>query len=383
MAIYVVSDLHLDEQSQARLFRDTRQGQTLADLCARVLRDPDGELVLLGDTFDLTAMTPPPEGLERFARSLDTPLSPPPRRSTQALCAAVRDSNPAAMAALEQLSARARVTLLPGNHDRHLGEPGGSEALASIGLSGMRVQPFLQRRVGGRSVLLAHGHLLDPANARPDGGGEVMTNCLHHAVVPFLRKHGARANVRMNPDRIVALRPEESVVPVLERWLREDDFKRFFRAFMTLLADNGYFPRASSWLARLVSPERVRRSIEDADRLWERTGRTALSVLDGKRSLPTPGGPGTLPQVQERPAVLVFGHTHVIDWAVADGEAPDNRLYVNLGTWTERAQDASGPLDTTLPLLEVREEGGRCVCILGDLAQGELSELQRFTSQPG
>lgn len=382
MAIHVVSDLHLDERSQARLFRDERQGRTLAALCESVLRDPDGELVLLGDTFDLTAMTPPAEGLEKFARKLDTPLSPPPRRTVQALCAAVRESNPVAVGALEQLSLRAKVTLLPGNHDRHLGEPGGVEALASIGLSRVRVEPFLRRTVGGRSVVLAHGHQLDPANATKDGGGEVMTHCLHQAVVPFLRAHGARGNVRMDPDRIVGLRPEESVVPVLERWLREDDFDRFFRAFMTLLADNGYFPRAASWLAKLVTPERVRRSIENADRLWQRTGRTALSALDGKRVLPLPGRAEGSDKEQERPDVLVFGHTHVIDWAVADGQALDNRLYVNLGTWTERAQDASGPLDTTLPLLEVSEEKGRCVCVLRDLADGQGAELQRFVSQP-
>jgi hypothetical protein len=56
--------------------------------------------------------------------------------------------------------------------------------------------------------------------------------------------------------------------------------------------------------------------------------------------------------------VLVLGHTHVLDWAVLEGRRrrPD-RLYVNLGTWTQRAYDASSPPDTSLPVLRLAEEG--------------------------
>lgn len=58
MTTFVASDLHLDEESQARLFHDDRQGKRLATL-ADSLRNDD-ELVLLGDVFDFTAMSPPP-----------------------------------------------------------------------------------------------------------------------------------------------------------------------------------------------------------------------------------------------------------------------------------------------------------------------------------
>src|ERR1700694_4394769 len=122
MTLYAASDLHLDERGQARLFDDERQGRAFAGLCDKI-GDGD-ELVLLGDVFDFTAMTPPKEGLEQFFRSLDVPYTPLPRRELPALCAAVRESNPIALGALARLSQRAKVILVPGNHDRHLGEPG-------------------------------------------------------------------------------------------------------------------------------------------------------------------------------------------------------------------------------------------------------------------
>ena len=80
----------------------------------------------------------------------------------------------------------------------------------------------------------------------------------------------------------------------------------------------------------------MRSAVQEQDRLWERTGLHALEALKGKRKL-AHGAP--------RPDALILGHTHVIDWAVTG----DQRLYVNLGTWTERAFDANSPPDTSLP----------------------------------
>ena len=39
----------------------------------------------------------------------------------------------------------------------------------------------------------------------------------------------------MDPDRVVALRPEEGIVSILERWLRHETFRPFFRAFIDLV----------------------------------------------------------------------------------------------------------------------------------------------------
>jgi UDP-2,3-diacylglucosamine pyrophosphatase LpxH len=351
--LYVVSDLHLDEHGPARMFSDERQGRALAALCERVARDEGSELVLLGDTFDLTSMLPPPYGLERFFRRLDVPLPPPPRRSLEQLLQAVRESNPVTWEALATLAKRARVTIVPGNHDHQLTAPPGIEA---------RIERSCQRRAGGKLIVLQHGHEQDPGNAMPGGSGEAMTSSVHQGVIPYLLHHGARRNVRMDVGRLVALRPEEAVISVLQRWLDEDTFRRFFRAFIDLLADNGYLPKPISFMAKLVSVNRVRAAVAKADLTWEHTGSFAVELLQGKRKLPH-GAPS--------PDVLVFGHTHVLDWA-----AEEDKLYVNLGTWTERALDGNSPQDETLPLLTMAESGGRFQAALHDLQTNR--ELQRF-----
>src|SRR5213595_2846407 len=145
MTVYVISDLHLDEHGEARLFDDQRQGRQLAALCERIARDEGAELILLGDSFDFTAMTPPRRGLERFFRRLKVPQDAPRRRALSELTAAVRESNPVAFEALAQLSKRARVTVVPGNHDHQLGEPGAAEMLASAGFAA-RIEPWCLRR---------------------------------------------------------------------------------------------------------------------------------------------------------------------------------------------------------------------------------------------
>ena len=344
MALFVVSDLHLGESTLASMFRDPEQGHRFADLCAGVARHPDNELVLLGDIFDLTAAHPPRKGLTAFGVALDVPLEDRPARLLPAIMRAIRENNPVALDALEALTAEARVTLVPGNHDRHLGEMGGREALDAAGLPKVSIEAQAVRRVMDKWVVLQHGHLWDPSCATSSGGGETMTAVLHHAVIPFLRHLAPRSNVRIDPDRVVALRPEERVVPVLERWLKPGVFERFIDAFLELLVENGYLSRAAAWLA---TPGLIRSRLKEDDDLWERAGHSALEALEGNRSLPGKPPP---------PDVLVLGHTHVMDWAVHEGRPGVDRLYVNLGTWSARASDAAGPLDATMPMLRIEAD---------------------------
>jgi hypothetical protein len=90
----------------------------------------------------------------------------------------------------------------------------------------------------------------------------------------------------MDAARIVALRPEEAVISVLERWLDPKTFRRFFRAFLRLLAVNRKLPAPAAWLAGFVSVDRIRTAAERQDRLWERTGYTAIDALQEKCRLP-------------------------------------------------------------------------------------------------
>jgi UDP-2,3-diacylglucosamine pyrophosphatase LpxH len=365
MPLFVVSDLHLGESTLATMFRDLEQGPRLAELCAAVAGGPDNELVLLGDIFDLTAAQPPRKGLTAFGLALDVPIEDKPVRPLPSIMRSIRESNPVALEALESLSKVARVTLVPGNHDRHLAEPGGREALDAAGLPKVSIEPQAVRRVLDKWVVLQHGHAWDPSCATPTGGGETMTGILHHAVIPFLRHLAPRSNVRIDPDRVVALRPEERVVPVLERWLKQGVFERFIDAFLELLVENGSISRAASWL---TTPAMIRSRLKDDDDLWERAGRSALEALEGNKSLPGKPPP---------PDVLVLGHTHVMDWAVQEGRPGVERLYVNLGTWSARASDAAGSLDATMPMLRIDADRRQLRADLMDVS-ASWRTLQRF-----
>jgi UDP-2,3-diacylglucosamine pyrophosphatase LpxH len=344
VALYVISDLHLGESTLVSMFRDQDQGRRLAELCTHVAGEPESELILLGDILDVTAACPPHKGLTQFGVALDLPIEDKPPRPLPAILRSIRESNPIAFEALEALSGKARVTLVPGNHDRHLGEAGGREALDAAGLPAVQIEPMAIRRVLDKVVALQHGHLWDPSNATPTGGGEILTGVIHHALIPFLRHLAPRSNVHIDPGRLVALRPEERVIPVLARWLKQGVFERFIDALLQLLVENGALARPLAWV---TTPALLRRRLKDDDDLWERAGASALAVLEGVRSLPGKPPP---------PDVLVLGHTHVVDWAVQDGRPGAQRLYVNLGTWSARATDAAGPMDPTLPLLRIEAD---------------------------
>jgi hypothetical protein len=128
---------------------------------------------------------------------------------------------------------------------------------------------------------------------------------------------------------------------------------------------NGYLSRAASWLA---TTGLIRSRLKDDDDLWERAGHSALDALEGSRMLP--GNPPP-------PDILVLGHTHVMDWAVADGRPGVQRLYVNLGTWSARASDAAGPIEARMPVLRIEADRRALSAQLFDLS-GKWRSLQRF-----
>lgn len=367
MALWVVSDLHLAGAPVLPMFHEERQGAAIAELCARVAAEPDGELVLLGDAFDLTAMTPPDRGLSRFGRTVGAPLADGGSPSPIEHCAATRERHGRTLQAIADLAAKRRVTVVPGNHDHALGSEQGRAALDAAGLERVHLEPRVVRTIADRTVVLLHGHELDPDNDEPVKSGETLTRVLHHAIVPMVSTVSRRSNVRVDPARLIALRPEERMVPVLQRWLSPREFERFVSALLDLMVDLGALSRIEAWLA---TPERVREKLDDADDLWERTGAAARELLRGDKKLPR--GQGR----ELRPDVLVLGHTHVPDWAVDAGEddhAPE-RLYANLGSWTDRATDAVGPFDDTLPMLRIAADARGLAATMEELTERRVLE---------
>ena len=368
--VWAVSDFHLADDTVAPMFHEDRQGRRVVELCERIRAEGDGELVLLGDFVDLTAMTPPPRGLEKFGARVGVALDAPPIRPPQELCAACRPRHEGTLRALAELSRVAPVTLVPGNHDHPFASAEGRACLDALGLERVRIETGVERRMADRTVVLQHGHELDPDNAEPGGAGEMLTRVLHHAIVPMLRQLPARANVSIDPRRVVALRPEERVVPVMRRWLTEDRFAAFVDALLDLMVDIGALSRVEAWL---TTPERLRERLDDADDLWERIGAFAHGVLAGRKPPPRPAS---------RPDVFVLGHTHVPDWSL-DDDRDRQRIYLNLGSWTDRATDAVGPFDDTLPMVRISEETRGLRVTLEELESARTLETFESAHAPG
>lgn len=369
MPLFALSDLHLDDRARATLFRDERQGRHLTALFEEVARSPGAELVLLGDTFDLTAMSPPQRGLERFCDALELPLEIQPARGLRKLLEDLAEANPLALDALRTVSRRVPVTVVPGNHDWQLGLPGALEALRAIGIDA-RLAPHVSREVAGRTVLLEHGHRFDKSNAEPGSDGEQLTRALYQAVIPFLRHHGARANVRMDVDRLVSVRPQERSLMLIERWLDKRAFHQLMHAFLRLLAENRGVPRVLSGLIERLPVVLVREALQGAEEIWRRAADHVLDDLARRHPR----------ELHADADVVVLGHTHVLDWAVTERRGRD-KLYVNLGTWTERAVDAMSAADTTLPVMVLRDSGGRLEAELRDV-DDDGGSLELFRGRP-
>jgi len=134
----VVSDLHLPVGPTTHLDSDFR---------AAIAEHPERELVLAGDTFDLSGLPHNADGLEA--------LSP------------LLGAHPVVrLELLHRLERGAPVTVIPGNHDSALLHPDAREALtAALGVgteAPLRLAPWFHR---WGDVHLEHGHLYDPDNA--------------------------------------------------------------------------------------------------------------------------------------------------------------------------------------------------------------------------
>jgi len=138
------------------------------------------------------------------------------------------------------------------------------------------------RRVLDKWVVLQHGHLWDPSNATPSGGGETMTAVIHHALVPFLRHLAPRTNVHIDPDAWSHCARKSASSPCWSAG-SSPDLQSPHRGALGILVENGALARPLAWV---TTPSLLRWRLKDDDDLWERAGASALAVLEGAKSLP-------------------------------------------------------------------------------------------------
>jgi UDP-2,3-diacylglucosamine pyrophosphatase LpxH len=353
MALYVISDLHLHDEEQEFLFSERKQAIFQALAAEIILRR--GELLLAGDTFDLTGMAPPARGLARFFNGLSPHARIEPAvlrralemRSISARMRALSARYRGFFEALTELAAQDRLIVIPGNHDCALHSDVGRRAFElALGEAGSRVRWTTARKYGD-FVFTLHGNEFDEAN-RTDHGcanrGRVITEALYRGIMPALRALKVPEEV---VAAIPAVRPEEEIVRGIEHYLGEKEARKLLIGFVRLLEDNGYFrgvqksmiwlvthelPPVSSLARALVTPERMRKALPD----------------DSKLKHMARAGAGTLRGGSQ---VVVMGHTHELDF----GEG-----YVNLGTWIDHVSGLSpehlkAP-DRRLPVLRARLE---------------------------
>lgn len=127
----VVGDVHLAEAAREPV------GEALATLLGR---HPNHELVLNGDSFDLS--------------------TDPPERAPEESVARILASHPKARAALSGHAAP--LTFVAGNHDAAITKPAVVDALRAELGARVTVVPWIARR---GPLHIEHGHLYDPDNA--------------------------------------------------------------------------------------------------------------------------------------------------------------------------------------------------------------------------
>jgi UDP-2,3-diacylglucosamine pyrophosphatase LpxH len=347
--LYAFSDLHLQPDENRYLFTDAKQRVFVRVANEAIARG--ATLLLAGDVFDLTGMTPPHTGLDKFfsAQALAVPKLPTAidvGSQLQALHARYPDF----FAVLGTLAGEGRLWIIPGNHDYAIQSAEGQAALATaLRVPASRIQFKSTVRVG-RFLFAEHGNAHDPSNTTTNGWqnpGSVITAALYHAVAPALRALGVEDPVA---DAVPCVRPEENIVTGLQERLQPARTKKLLLALVELLRENGYFSPCQClemWVARglkhLVTPDRVRRRLADDSKLADAVRTVGSAIASGKRATNPPGA---------QPTIVVMGHTHVLDTT--------ERHYVNLGTWIDHvtglSEEQLNRPDLTLPVLVV--DGG-------------------------
>ena len=331
MKIYVVSDLHLFDRQESFLFNQKKE-KIFCDLTDQILAE-GSTLVLNGDIFDLTGMTPCRRGHREFfneavaSPNLDLAIIEKTAtfRSTQELLNGIKNVFPSFFISLSRLARARRLIYIPGNHDCDFLNEDSRQVLSQI-LEIASTDIQWTRKFEYKNLLITHGNEFDPSNQTFNGcknSGFLFTSALYQAVLPALRMLQVPELIL---SAIPAVRPEEETIVGLQHYLNDENLRKILNALARLLQRNGFFrgprgipawflahpfPFITPFLLRNVTPERVRAILPVEEKLIL-TAREGARVLQKDRT--------------DLSRLVVMGHTHELDL---------QENYVNLGTWID------------------------------------------------
>lgn len=324
---------------------------------------PEDQLVLAGDIFDLTGMTPCRFGQKEFFNEVVPLEKQDPQlirfsselRSTLDLLTSTKKVFPDFFYCLQQLAIQRQLLIIPGNHDCDFLQDEGQKTLAQvIGVDESAIQ-WKDTLLLEKNLILVHGNQFDPAN-RTDHGchnpGFTFTSALYHAVLPALKMLGVHPLIL---SALPAVRPEEESVVGIQHYLNKQQCQRLLIGLARLLQRNGFFfgraaipswflnhsvPFFSQFILNQITPERVRSVLPKEADVMRRTRIGCEKLLTEIQTTNS----------EFKNAMIVAGHTHEMDLTTN---------YVNLGTWIDHidglSPSAIKKADSTLPVFILTE----------------------------
>jgi UDP-2,3-diacylglucosamine pyrophosphatase LpxH len=377
------------DRHEAYLFNQQKE-VAFCELARTVLKT-DGQLVLAGDIFDFTGLTPCRFGQAEFFSEAVPQVSLSATalkgfcqlRSTEELLMDIKNVFSDFFAALASLAAAKKLIYIPGNHDCDFLTPASASILSHVLKVPATSIHWTRQFTVGSHLVIAHGNEFDRPNQTTRGcmnQGFIFTSALYNSVLPALKMLDIDPQV---VAAIPAVRPEEATVTGLQYHLGTKACQRLLLAFVRLLQRNGFFsgpsavpawflthdaPWISQFLRNGVTTKRVRGLLPREEFLIE-SGRAGAKALREALQAKDP---------QFKTAMVVLGHTHELDL---------QEHYVNLGTWIDHITGLHpveiSVSEPSLPVLVVSGPGAAELYNIRDLLEGDdLLKSPKLQSWP-
>ncbi len=334
---YIISDLHLMDRNEKFLFNFEKEAAFVR--LVQMILEEKAHLILNGDIFDFTGMTPCRKGIAEFFKDTVPEEKQIPElikknskfRTTRELLEDIRSTFPQFFEALSALARENRLVYIPGNHDCEFINSDSQKDFASIlGVTPDKIQWSRQYHIG-ENLVVTHGNQYDPPNVTEKScrnPGLIFTSALYTAVLPALQMLGTDPNII---SAIPAVRPEENVIKDLQHMLSKIELQKILLGLTSLLVRNGYFRGISAipgWFITREIPliSSMFRSKVTTDRLITLLPKDEMLMADARD-----GAKALFKQLLKEKrindnTVIVLGHTHELDRA---------ENYINLGTWLD------------------------------------------------